>query len=162
MRILSFWISQRRAMSSSQLNSVYTKLWEPGYLLIFRGTTDTLKEDLPQIQQSKMMLSRVQYITFAGMTQTHTIEGVVIHMSTAMGWINPHATAQLPCSGQVKGSTALSRLACGSVEREGRKVEVKTPPQDHSAIGVVSSVHRQTEAFEVTSLPTSRRENGYQ
>ena len=26
-------------------------------------------------------------------------------MSTPMCWINPHATAQLPCSGPVKGST---------------------------------------------------------
>lgn len=42
-------------------------------------------------------------------------------MSTPMCWINPHATAQLPCSGLVKGITPLSRLACGSAEREGAR-----------------------------------------
>ncbi len=44
-------------------------------------------------------------------------------MSTPMCWIHPHATAQLPCSGPVKGSTPLSRLACGSAEREGARAK---------------------------------------
>src|SRR5260370_21190069 len=44
-------------------------------------------------------------------------------MSTPMCWINPHATAQLRCSGPVKGSTRLSGLACGSAEREGARAK---------------------------------------
>ena len=42
-------------------------------------------------------------------------------MSTPMGWIKPHATALLPCSGPVKGSRPFSRPACGSAEREGAR-----------------------------------------
>ena len=58
MRILSFWISQRRGMSSSQLNSVYTKLLERGYLLVFEALQIPTNEGSPRIQQSKMMLSQ--------------------------------------------------------------------------------------------------------
>jgi hypothetical protein len=44
--------------------------------------------------------------------------------------------------------------------RQAGKLEVKTPPQAHREVEVVSSAHRQAEAFEATSLPTSRRKNG--
>ena len=46
--------------------------------------------------------------------------------------------------------------------RQDGKLDTISSTQDHRAIEVVSSVHRQAEAFEATSLPTSRRENGHQ
>src|SRR5260370_37684912 len=71
MRILGFWISKRRGMSSSQLISVYTKLLERGYLLVFEALQIPTNEGSLRIQQSKMMLSQRKHTSFAGVTQAH-------------------------------------------------------------------------------------------
>ena len=46
--------------------------------------------------------------------------------------------------------------------RQAGKLDTISPAQDCRTDEIVSSVHRQAEALEATSLPASRRENGHQ
>ena len=63
---------------------------------------------------------------------------------------------------QLRGINNWEKTQHIGAHRQAGKLEVKTPPQAHREVEVVSSAHRQAEAFEATSLPTSRRENGFQ
>ena len=46
--------------------------------------------------------------------------------------------------------------------RQVGKLDTISSTQDRRTDAIVSSAHRQAEAFETTSLPTSRRGNGLQ
>jgi glycosyltransferase XagB len=76
-------------------------------------------------------------------------------------WVLAYASVRATTR-QLRGINNWEKTQHIGAHRQARKLEANSPPQDHPAVEVVSSVHRQAEAFEATSLPTSRRENGYQ
>ena len=76
-------------------------------------------------------------------------------------WVLAYASVRAT-SRQLRGINNWEKTKHIGAHRQGGALEANSPPQDHRAVEVVSSVHRQAEAFEATSLPTSRRKNGHQ
>jgi hypothetical protein len=76
-------------------------------------------------------------------------------------WVLAYASVRAT-SRQLRGINNWEKTMHIGAHRLGGALEANSPPQDHRAVEVVSSVHRQAEAFEATSVPTSRRKNGPQ
>jgi len=76
-------------------------------------------------------------------------------------WVLAYASVRAT-SRQLRGINNWEKTKHIGAHRGGGALEANSPPQDHRAVEVVSPVHRQAEAFEATSVPTSRRKNGPQ
>src|SRR5258708_3509996 len=76
-------------------------------------------------------------------------------------WVLAYASVRAT-SRQLRGINNWEKTKHIGAHRQDGPLEVNSPPQDHRAVEVVSSVHRQAEALEATSLPASRRKNGQQ